>query len=1423
MMLAEKWSHSIFNESLSIPFAVASCCLCLQIFHALDVGASGHSLLRERVRERGRLPTAGYATAASLIGCFVLLVLSMISLVGAREHPDPFFASPELFMTLTYLYSTILAILSIRVEKWHVFATKCNTVILLTAFGDSWQGPLLWVKIVVLVVIAVIFPFFAPRFHIPLGPKNPTDDMDRPTDEQMLSLSDLAMHEHLANHLRFDALSMSNTGYTQYLTEITSLSMNPPAGAKPRNLTFSLLRVFRKEIAFMALAIVDEVLAGFLLPIGFKRLLAHMETQGARAVLRPWVWILCIAIGPLLRDIFEQCYLFFSVRTIALAEVIITQLVLEHSLRVRLPSRQPGEDNAQQRPENPAQGSSTTSNAEAIKKEDQYDIEAVNKLLAIDLKNIVRARDFLLLCLDQSLCFFWLLEMATFIAFTFQLNLLNLVTPITKAFFAAVTKHAQKIVLRVKEGNEAIHLLRTIKLFGWERKMETKIQGIRNEELSLSWKAKVLATLKDIVLTSIPTAVAIIIYASYASENRLMRMFHKYLLFNYRTLYLMIAVASLLFSTLGSQSLNRAEPLHIPVDVETLIDGAVTNNQAIGFRDISFSWSNEPYRDDRSPSSHMFGLKIQGELLFKQNCINLIVGPKGCGKTSLLMALLGEMPSIRAGSDSWFNLPRGGGLAYAAQSSWVYSGTIRENILFGSSYDEIRYRKVIRQCALERDLGVFKDGDSTEVGEKGLTLRFARISLARAIYSQAKILLLDDVFSALDRQTSAWIVKICFRGDLVEGRTVLLATNRVDLVAPVAKFVVSIDQDGSIQAGETDLGVSHAEDAAERFKYVELPPLASEVNAGAKSHTTDDVTDSRITWKSLKFFLSGFGGNYPHTFISLCITGFILSTSTEALRVWFLGTWASQYETKDPSEVQMSFYITLCSLVLLATVLLSLGSGIFYVSRTTNASRTIYSSLLGSIMGSTLGWLEETPAANIIARCTQDILIVDFQFMKSLLILSTSTISIATQVAIIVSFVPKFSLPALAIIYAGLHFVGTYSKDKNSLKRRKRYANLWFTVSIRAYGAESRFNTESRERLDSYIHFSQMEYDLNRLIRLKFDVIGALLAAALASYLLYGPSISVTRTGFVLYLAVDLSSLVLRCIGCFSELEDNSKSLERIQSYIDIEQEPKPARTDHPAAWPATGDLWVKNLSARYSKTGPTVLNNLSFHIMSGQRVGVVGRANFTDPGLVRCIPTEGMAYYDHISTSNIDLESLRSKICVIPQTLDILNGTLRHNLDPFQEHDDAKLNNALHAVGFFSLCQELGQTSITLDTDIGGSTSDLSVGQRQILALARAIVLGSKIVIFEETSSIVDEDKDMKSEAVIQMILRHKLARRLQAIMDADKIMVLDDGRMVEFDSPRSLLQREDSLFKALVDKSDDKLTLYAKAEPTALRSSNL
>ena len=198
----------------------------------------------------------------------------------------------------------------------------------------------------------------------------------------------------------------------------------------------------------------------------------------------------------------------------------------------------------------------------------------------------------------------------------------------------------------------------------------------------------------------------------------------------------------------------------------------------IGIRNASFTWSSDPAEIVTPGSSRRnFSLRIEGEVTFKQGKINLIVGPTGCGKTSLLMALLGELHYVPTGPDSRLNLPRENGVAYAAQESWVQNETIRDNILFGSEIDETRYRKVIHQCGLSADLALFEAGDKTEVGEKGLTLsggQKARVTLARAVYSRAQVLILDDILAALDVHAAKWIVEKCLKGDLVRGRTVLL-------------------------------------------------------------------------------------------------------------------------------------------------------------------------------------------------------------------------------------------------------------------------------------------------------------------------------------------------------------------------------------------------------------------------------------------------------------------------------------------------------------------------------------------------------------------------------------------------------------------------------------------------------------------------
>jgi ABC-type multidrug transport system fused ATPase/permease subunit len=331
-------------------------------------------------------------------------------------------------------------------------------------------------------------------------------------------------------------------------------------------------------------------------------------------------------------------------------------------------------------------------------------------------------------------------------------------------------------------------------------------------------------------------------------------------------------------------------------------------------------------------------------------------------------------------------------------------------------------------------------------------------------------------------------------------------------------------------------------------------------------------------------------------------------------------------------------------------------------------------------------------------------------------------------------------------------------------------------------------------------------------------------------------------------------------VRVFNMLEVESNSLERIQAYLEIEKEPEPKEGGAPPAyWPAFGTLVVKDLTARYSPDGPIVLNKVSFEIKAGERVGIVGRTGSGKStltlALLRCIFTEGEMYYDGIPTAALNLDALRSNITIIPQAPELLSGTLRKNLDMFGEHDDVELNDALRSAGLFSLQSEADDGRLTLDSQIAAGGGNLSVGQRQVIALARALVRQSKLLVLDEATSaigtfgfyttysikLLTSDVDYETDAIIQSSLRTELkkdvtvitvAHRLQTVMDSDKIvsvlfscassvltdgyyqMVLDAGKLVEFDSPKNLLQKEGSLLRALVDESSDKEALHALAE---------
>ncbi|TFK76754.1 P-loop containing nucleoside triphosphate hydrolase protein [Pluteus cervinus] len=1124
---------------------------------------------------------------------------------------------------------------------------------------------------------------------------------------------------------------------------------------------------------------------------------------------------------------------------------------------------------------------------QALKGKTENFVGKLNNLVTTDTGNVVDARDFLIVVLQVpiqvTLCILFLytiLGWSAFVGLAVTLALFPIPGYLANLVQAIQIARLKKTDARIQTVTETMNIIRMVKLFGWERKMSERLAEKREEELYWVQKRNVLEVFSSAVNILIPVATMIATYTTYTviMEERLSpsKVFSSMVVFDMirqllgRVFYTVMDVLS------GKVSLDRlsdflqtTELLDIysekPSALSTLGDAPVQRDQ-IGFKDASFAWTNEFTDGTLTPSKRNFRLRIDDKVTFKQGCINLILGPTGSGKTSLLMALLGEMHFIPTGPDSWFHLPREGGVAYAAQESWVQNETIRDNIVFGSPFDETRYQKVLHQCALERDLELFHAGDQTEVGEKGLTLsggQKARVTLARAIYSQAKIILVDDVLAALERvfvsplcssfisflvffasvHTAKWIIDKCFSGDLAKGRTIILVTHNIAITRKVADFAITLDINGRVVNAGTipevlahDLSLKNEleEESAELEILGVGDPPSSTTNgpsaAGGKLIMAEEAEVGHVGWKVFGLLLKALGGGFPVLYFISFVGVDLVSRSIYSFQTWYLGFWASQYQDHD--YVNTFYYLSFYGMILSVCVALDAIEYLIFVFGQIRASRIIHRQLMDAVLGTTLRWMDTTPISRIIARCTQDIRSIDGPLPRQFHAFLETTLSMMVSLGAVLLFTPIFVIPASIIGVVGGWLGQIYITAQLSVKRELSNAkapvlahvgaSIAGIVSIRAYGVEERFLEESLTRIDRYIRAQRSFYDLNRWITIRIDTLGSAFSAGLAAWLVYGHTNTATNTGFSLNMAIAFSTQILWWIRFLNLVEVEANSLERVAGYLKADQEPKPTPQGVPPAyWPASGELRVDKLSARYSPDGPKVLHDISFTVESGQHVGVVGRTGSGKStltlSLLRAIYTEGDVYYDGTKASTLNLDALRSKITIIPQMPELISGSLRQNLDPFEQFEDATLNDALRSAGLFSLQNDLDENRLTLDSAIASAGGNLSVGQRQVLALARAMVRGSKLLILDEATSAID----YKTDAVIQSTLRNELkdvtlitiAHRLQTIMDADKILVLDAGRLVEFDTPKNLLAKDNGTFRALVDESSDKEALYAMA----------
>ncbi|KAF9007748.1 P-loop containing nucleoside triphosphate hydrolase protein [Hymenopellis radicata] len=1436
------------------------------------------------------------------IAVFILSVVTLLLGHPRNSVTGPYDSLVKIAVPITLFYASVLALSALYIQPgWSRVVTRHYNLTAFVTFcvyfyrdmfplmtftlsiQDPAEGKLLWAKVALLGFIGVVLPLGIPRAYVPVDPNNPSPT---PSPEQTSSIFSLVTFFYLdplvilayrVPQLAFEQLPpLADFDHGHYLKRTSFPHMDVFSGAPKRHLFWGLLLAFRWEYALLVLMIELHVVFTFASPIGLNRLLAYVETRGEDAFVRPYVWILFLLFGPLLASVAIQWYMFTAVKIIARLQALLTELVFEHSLRIRMKAAVPeGEgskgsttpstpDNASlSEAESTLDGGASTSNGdestaekEGAKKASQPDsatsnlVGKINNLVSTDLENVVEARDFFLI--------------VAYVPMQIALCIVFLHTILDGE------NRLKKTDARVQSVTEIMNVLRMVKLFGWETRMDERITSKREDEMVWIKYRQLLDLLNEIVNFIIPVITMIATYAvyvlvfvlssdcspsDYAFKTIVMKgeltasiVFSSMAVFEMLQHQLHEIFNIITTSIAGKVSVDRINDFLKDTELIDAFAGDATTggdlympaddddmSTLIGFQNASFTWSSD-VDGSLTPSKRNFLLRIDDRLTFKPGRLNLIVGPTGSGKTSLLMALLGEMHFIPIGPEPWYNLPRANGIAYAAQESWVQNETIKANIIFGAPFDEERYKQT--------EVG----GERTNIEWRAEGSR--HLGKAWAIYSTADIILLDDVLAALDVNTAKWIVEKCFCRDLVKGRTIILVVSfahwppRLTLILPSRHimlrlrnpwriFVVSV-KDGRISAhgsASDVLGKTQSlKDEATKDEQ-SLEKGAQEIDGPADKKSSGKlIVAEEMEEGHLNSIFNAMGGNHVWMFFLSVIGGFTIVEMFNVSQTWWIGYWASQYEHNSdagrdigllaPSRSGHPFFYTF-----------TVGVFVYGILR---ASRSLHHQLVQSILGTTLRWLDTTPTSRVIARCTQDIRAVDgplamwFQY-----VLDISMILIVKFCAIVI-VTPVFLVPSAAVAIAGGLCGQVYIKAQLGVKRQMANAKapvlahfgaaIAGLTSVRAYGVQEAFINESLRRIDRYTRATRVFYDLNRWISIRIDSLGGIFAAALATYLVYFKDQEAGSTGFSLNLAIGFSGLIIWWVRILNMFEVQGNSLERIQQYIQIEQEPKATNQgDPPAYWPASGDLRVENLSARYSLDGPRVLHGISFHVKSGERVGVVGRTGSGKSSLtlslLRCIFTEGNVYYDGLPTSSVNLDALRTSITIIPQMPELLSGSLRQNLDPFDQYDDASLNDALRAAGLFSLQDETEEGRITLDSTISSGGGNLSVGQRQIIALARAIVRGSKLLILDEATSAID----YKTDSIIQSSLRHELkgdvtlitvAHRLQTIMDADKIMVLDAGNLVEFDSPTQLLKNEKGFLRALVDESNDKATLYAMAE---------
>ena len=1081
---------------------------------------------------------------------------------------------------------------------------------------------------------------------------------------------------------------------------------------------------------------------------------------------------------------------------------------------------------------------------------------------------------------------------------------------------------------RVSLTQEVLYAVRFIKYFGWESSFLERLGNLRSQEIRSIQFILAIRNGINAISMSMPVFAAMLAFIAYAYTHT-GSAFDPALVFSSLALFNSIRIPlNMLPLVIGQvtdavSSVSRIQDFLLAEDDQDDANWDHGSKQAVAMDKASFTWETSVRRDDTETvdankdakqvrADHKAAKKAKREskrlskneseskpkpseaqqsgaqdaaftikdLNFSvgRNELIAVIGGVGSGKTSLLAALAGDMRKTSG------TMTLGASRAFCPQSAWIQNATVKENILFGKEMERRWYTDVVDACALRPDLEMLPGGDLTEIGEKGITVsggQKQRLNIARAIYFDSDIVLLDDPLSAVDAHVGRHIMDNAICG-LLRNKCRILAThqlwvlNRVDRVIWMDNGSIrAVGTYDSLMANDPDFRRLIASNAEEDKKEKEAGAEEDEVEDEKKDNKrrkgkkpkgtlmqAEERATASVSWGVYAAYIRASGSIMALPLIMLLL---VLAQGCNITTSLWLSWW-----TSNKFGYSTGTYVAGYALLGFGQALLMFLFSVALSILGTEASKVMLHRAITRVLRAPMAFFDTTPLGRITNRFSKDIDTMDNTLTDNMRFFFFTMAMIISVFVLIVAYYYYFAAALGPLLVLFVFSASFYRASAREVKRHEsvlrsvvfaRFSEaVTGTATIRAYGLQERFSRSIREAVDDMDSAYFLTFANQRWLSTRLDAIGNVLVFVLGILVVTSRfSINPSTGGLVLSYILTIVQMVQFTIRQLAEVENNMNATERIHYYgVNLDEEP-PSYLPNPNVtpkWPEHGRIKFDDVQMRYREGLPLVLKGLNLDVAGGERIGVVGRTGAGKSSIMSTLfrlveLSGGSISIDGVDIATVGLETLRSRLSIIPQDPTLFKGTVRTNLDPFGRYNDHELWNALRAADLVgeqtpASVSESGSESaslaekrsshvdideklaeaqaaelssptsptvatppnrITLDSPVIEEGLNFSLGQRQLMALARALVRDSQIIVCDEATSSVDMETDERIQDTIRTGFKGKtllcIAHRLRTILSYDRIVVMDQGQIAEIGPPKELYAAQGSIFRGMCERS--------------------